>query len=330
VTGVVALSGAEPATPAAQAPAPSTVAVADGPLASTVSLNGVLTYRARRDGAPYTAINQARGVYTQLPGEGDEVGCGDVLYRVDDDPVRLLCGSVPAYRDLGMGDHGKDVRQLNRNLHALGRDVDPRDDTFTWRTREALPSGALELGDAVVLPRAARIAKVTAQLGGPARPGTPVVQATSGTLEVQVRLEASQQGVVRRGDRARIALPGNRVVSGRVDRIGTVARTDGKDEDVGAATIPAYVRLVRPRKAHGLDRAPVRVDVTTRGVARALSVPVTALIGRAGGGVAVEVLRDGGRRDLVAVRLGLVDSASGRVQVTGGLAAGDHVVVPAS
>ena len=89
-----------------------------------VSLDGTLTYRARSDGSPYSAINQARGIYTKLPDEGDKVGCGDVLYRVDDDPVLLLCGTVPAYRDLRSGDRGKDVRQLKRNLRALGYDID--------------------------------------------------------------------------------------------------------------------------------------------------------------------------------------------------------------
>ena len=65
-----------------------------------VSLNGTLTYRARSDGSPYSVINQARGTYTELPEVGDKVGCGDVLYRVDDSPVLLLCGTVPAYRDV--------------------------------------------------------------------------------------------------------------------------------------------------------------------------------------------------------------------------------------
>ena len=83
-----------------------------------VSQDGTLTYRARSDGSPYAVINQARGTYTKLPDDGDKVDCGDVLYRVDDHPVLLLCGTVPAYRDLHMGDKGKDVRQLNRNLHA--------------------------------------------------------------------------------------------------------------------------------------------------------------------------------------------------------------------
>ena len=51
-------------------------------------------------------INQVRGTYTSLPDDGDKVDGGDVFYRVDDNPVLLLCGTVPAYRDLHSGDVG--------------------------------------------------------------------------------------------------------------------------------------------------------------------------------------------------------------------------------
>ena len=70
------------------------------------------------------------------------------------------------------------------------------------------------------------------------------------------------------------------------------------------------------------------MDITTKGVDNALSVPVTALVGKSGGGFAVEVVRAGGRRELVAVKLGLFDTGGGRVQVEGDLRAGDRVVVP--
>ena len=134
---------------------------------------------------------------------------------------------------------------------------------------------------------------------------------------------------MQRGDRAQITLPGDKSVKGKVYRLGKVARTPaGQNADAGAATIPAYVRLDRPAKARGLDRAPVQVDITTKGVRSALSVPVTALVGKSGGGFAVEVVRDGGRRELVAVQLGLFDTTGGRVQVEGDLAEGDRVVVP--
>ena len=131
--GVVAISGVEHPAAAAQAPAANTVKVERGKLSAMVSQAGTLTYKARSDGSPYPVINQANGVYTRLPEAGDKVGCGGVLYRVDDKPVVLLCGSVPAYRALNEGDAGRDVRQLNHNLHVRGAGND-----FTAKTANAL------------------------------------------------------------------------------------------------------------------------------------------------------------------------------------------------
>jgi peptidoglycan hydrolase-like protein with peptidoglycan-binding domain len=283
-------------------------------------------------------------VYTKLPESGDKVDCGDVLYRVDAKPVVLLCGTVPSYRALHAGDAGQDVRQLNRNLHELGYDadahvrIDPGDDDFTSKTKKALKvlqrrkrfraTGALAIGDAVFLSVSVRISKVTGDLGGSARPGAPVLNATSDKLHVQVALDASQQAGVKKGDSAQITLPGNTPVSGRVEGFGRVAQAPGPDSKPADATIPTYISLDDLEKARGLDRAPVQVDITTEGVDSALSVPVTALVGKSGGGFAVEVVRAGGRRELVAVKLGLFDTTAGRVQVEGDLGEGDQVVVP--
>jgi hypothetical protein len=329
---VVVASGSGEAAPAAQEAPANTVKVEEGELSAMVSQGGTLTYRARSDGSPYAVINRAGGVYTQLPETGDKIGCGGVLYRVDDKPVLLLCGTVPAYRALHVGLKGRDVRQLNRNLHMRG-------DAFTTKTETALEAlqrrkgvqvtGSLALGDAVFLPEAARIAKVTGQVGGSAGPGAPVLSATSDTLQVQVNLDPSQQGEVKTGDRAQITLPGNTPVTGRVARFGRVAQTPaGQGRQAADATIPTFISLDDPAKAGGLDQAPVQVDITTKGVDNALSVPVTALVGKSGGGFAVEVVRAGERRELVAVKLGLFDTGGGRVQVEGDLRAGDSVVVP--
>ena len=117
-------------------------------------------------------------------------------------------------------------------------------------------------------------------------------------------------------------------MNGRVERVGRVAQAPaGQADTVGAATIPAYIGLDKPRKASGLDQAPVQVDLTTKGVKSALSVPVTAIVGKPGG-FAVEVVRDGGQRELVTVELGVFDTADGRVEVDGELDEGDQVVVP--
>ncbi len=192
-------------------------------------------------------------------------------------------------------------------------------------------TGTLDFGDAIFLPESVRIAEVTGVLGGSALPGAQVAQATSGTLEVQVALDPSQQGEVSAGDRAQIMLPGNKSVTGKVDRLGRVAQVPaGQDPNIGDVTIPVYISLDDPATARGLDRAPVLVEITTTEVENALSVPVTALVGKSGGGFAVEVVHADGRRELVAVELGLFDTAGGRVQVEGDLHEGDHVVVPSS
>jgi multidrug efflux pump subunit AcrA (membrane-fusion protein) len=188
-------------------------------------------------------------------------------------------------------------------------------------------TGALATDDAVFLPEAVRIAKVTGQVGGSARPGAPVLSATSDKLHVRVDLDASQQGDVRKGDRVQITLPGNTPVTGRVAGFGRVAQAE-QGSQAADATIPTFISLDDPAKADGLDQAPVEVDITTKGVDNALSVPVTALVGKSGGGFAVEVVRAGERRTLVAVKLGLFDTGGGRVQVEGDLRAGDSVVVP--
>ena len=276
--GVVVASGGNDTAPAPGGSPVNTAKVERGNLSDTVSQYGTLTYRARSDGSPYPVIDQARGTYTELPDPGDMVGCGAVLYRVDDEPVLLLCGSTPAYRALSKGDTGRDVRALNANLVHLGyatrARLDPSSHRFGSETASALeklqsalgeaPTGTLGLGAAVFLPRSVRIAEVTGELGGSARPGARAMLATSATPEVQVALDPSQQDEVKAGDRVRITLPGNESATGKVDRVGRVAEIpSGHDGTGGSATIPASIQLDDPEKVRGLDRAPVQVEIAT-------------------------------------------------------------------
>src|SRR4029450_7494117 len=305
--GVIVVSGARQGTAAAQEPLANTATVQRGKLSDSISQYGTLTYRAGSDGSRYSVINRARGIYTKLPDSGDRVDCGDVLYRVDDEPVLLLCGLTPAYRSLSEGERGSDVAELNANLVDLGyatrAQLDPSSDSFSSETASALKklqsklgedqTGSLELGQAVLLPESVRIAEVTGKLGGSAQPGAQVAPATSDTPEGQGNLDPSQPGGGEKGDRAQITLPGNKSATGKVDRLGRIAQVPagqnnaGQDNTAGDATIPASISLDDPGTARGLDEAPVQVEITTKGVESALSVPVTAIVGRSGGGVAV-------------------------------------------
>jgi hypothetical protein len=311
-----------------------------GSLSSQQLVNATLSYAGS-----YSLLNQATGVYTELPAAGQVVRRGQVLYQVSGSPVVLLYGRVPVYRALSEGMSGADVRQLNANLVALGyatrSQLDPGSDYFSAETAYALElyqyhlgvteNGTLALGQAVFLPSAARVTTVSAGLGAQAGPGSPVLQATSTVRQVSIALDAAQQSYVKDGDKVVITLPGNRTTPGVVTSVGTVATTP--PSSTGSASTPVITVDVAPSDpaaTGNLDQAPVQVSITTATVSGVLIVPVTALVALSGGGYAVEVVKPGGVHELVPVTTGLFDDAAGTVQVTGaGLAAGQHVVVPA-
>ncbi len=320
----------------------SLTTVKQGGLSSQVNDSGTLQYAAQPDGSPYSAINQASGTYTSLPTVGQVVRCGHVLYRVTDKPVVVLCGATPAYRALSQGRTGPDVRELNRNLVALGyatrAELDPSSDYFSSETAYALErlqdklgvdeTGLLALGQAVFLPEPLRITKVLVTLGTTASLSAPVAQATSSRRQVEVALAAAEQAKVKVGDRVLITLPDNQSTPGVLTSIGTAA--SGGSSGSGA-TIPVDITLKHPQDAGSLDQAPVQLQITTAGVKDALIVPVDALLALAGGGYAVETVEARGRHHLVPVTLGLFDDADGLVQVSRStLAAGQQVVVPAT
>jgi hypothetical protein len=364
--GVVVMSGAQQQALAAQQAPANTAQVERRTLSATVSQAGTLTYRARPDGSPYSVINQARGTYTKLPGAGQVISQGHVLYRVNDRAVVLLQGSTPVYRSLSAGATGPDVAELNADLVALGyarrAQLSRRSASFGSATTTAVrrlqaalgatQSGTLTLGQAVFEPTAVRVTSVSAQPGGPAESGQPVLQDTSTTRQVQVALDASQQTSMAVGNKVTITLPNNRTTPGVVSSVGTVATCPSSSGSGGSGSSPAASgtdtcssagsRSATPTITVGVtpgdpaatgnwDQAPVQVGITTATVPSALVVPVTALLARSGGGYAVEVVGAGATNHLVPVSLGLFDDADGLVQVTGsGLTAGQEVVVPAT
>lgn len=314
--------------------------VIQGSLSSQQQVSATLGYAGN-----YSVVNQATGIYSQLPSAGQIVRRGQVLYQVSGNPVVLLYGSVPAYRSLSEGMTGADVRQLNANLVALGyatsSELDPSSDYFSWETAYALElyqdhlgiteTGTLDLGQAVFLPSAARVTTVSAMLGAQAGPGSPVLQATLTQRQVSIALDASEQSYVRVGDKVSITLPDNQATPGVVSYVGTVATAP--PSSTGNSTTPTVtvdVALSDPSVAGSLDQAPVQVSITTASASGVLIVPVDALVSLAGGGYGVEVVEPSGAHEVIPVTLGLFDDTAGEVQVSGtGLHAGQRVVVPA-
>jgi hypothetical protein len=322
------------------APAPATAAVTRQDIAATTPVNATLGYAGS-----YTVTGQGGGTLTWLPPAGQVISQGHALYRVDNGtPVVLLYGSVPDWRTLDEGVTGADVTQLNHDLVALG-DADSAEisalgwDYFSWETKAGVqklqsalgissPPGSLPLGQVVFEPEAIRVSQVTGSLGGPA--SGPVLAATSDRHVVTISLDAAQQSQVKAGDTVTVTLPDGKTTPGVVSAVGTVAATSGSGPNA-TTTIPVQVKLTDPRAAGTLDQAPVTVNITTATARSALVVPVGALLAQASGGYAVEVAGPGNTRRYVPVTTGpIFDDADGLVQVTGALAPGQRVVVPAT
>jgi len=279
-------------------------------------------------------------VYTMLPKVGQIVRGGEPLYAISGEPAFLFYGDVPASRAFMPGmPPGADVAELNRNLRGYGA---PPGDAFTSVSMLAVErfqaqhhlraTGALPLGSVVFEPGAVRVTSVTPTAGAPVQAGA-VLGISSTRRVVTIALDASQQTSVRVGDPVVITLPDNSTTPGRVSFVGTVATTPSSDQGNGSSspTIEVDVAPDRPAATGRLDQAPVDVAITTATVRNVLAVPVDALVALAGGGYAVEEVEPTGVHQLVAVSVGLFDDAAGMVQVSGsGLAAGQHVVVPAS
>ncbi len=323
--------------PADSGPGRSLATVRRGSLSEQTQFTGTLGYVGS-----YPVMDQVHGTVTWLPALGQVIGAGQVLFRVDEVPVVLLYGSVPAYRALAEGVTGPDVAQLNHDLVALGyvdsADVESAWDEFSWATEAGVEelqkhlgvdqTGGLSFGYVVFLPTAARITAVSANLGGQAI--GPVMTASSTARTVSVALDADLQSEVKAGDRVTITLPDNNTIAGTVTSVGKVASTSSNNAGGAGSSTPTVrvtIRPADPEATGSLDQAPVVVSITDQTVHNVLAVPVTALLALSGGRYAVEVVAGDGRYHLVRVTPGLFDDAAGMVAVSGSvLTAGQRVV----
>ncbi|MFF9018081.1 peptidoglycan-binding protein [Streptomyces sp. NPDC014870] len=109
IGGALGLGGGGPENPAAPPRTDSTVAVTRATLVERTKVDGQLGY-----GAEIPLPVKATGTVTWLPEPGARAERGDALLRVDDRPVVLLYGTLPMYRELGLG------RAENENVRPSG------------------------------------------------------------------------------------------------------------------------------------------------------------------------------------------------------------------
>lgn len=132
------------------------------------------------------------GTVTWLAEEGITIESGDVLMEVDEEPVVVLYGELPAYRTLLRSMEGDDVGQLQEALASLGYDPDGNMElgTFDWWTQEyvedwqadigAPEDGRVDLGEVVFVTQPFTIDEWTTAVGSQAG-GSPAANTYSET-----------------------------------------------------------------------------------------------------------------------------------------------------
>ena len=337
-TGAVGLgTGGAPTTSGSALPS-ATAAVTRGDLVDRDSQDGTLGY-----GDTTSIVNRGQGTVTWMPAEGQVLTRGSALYRLDTDPVILMYGTMPLYRRLATGvDKGADVRQLERNLRALGYTGFTVDSTFTsataaavkeWQEDVGLPeTGAVDVGQVVFRPGPVRVDTAKLGVGDVAAPGAAALDVTGTSRIVTVELPVSDQRLARKGAAVKVEVPGGETVDGKITAVGAVAHEDSSDQDQPRgdteATIDVTIALSATSSTGAIDQAPVTVEFTSEERKDVLSVPVAALLALSEGGYGVQVV-DGSTSRIVAVQTGLF--ADGRVEISGdGITAGTKVGVPST
>jgi peptidoglycan hydrolase-like protein with peptidoglycan-binding domain len=328
----VAATSGEPGDDTTRTYQGSTGEVVRGDLEGRTTASGTLRFADGR-----TLRAGRGGVVTEVPVPGSVKKAGDRLYAVDNVPVFLLRGGMPAWRDLaaGMAD-GPDVRQLERGLRELGFFRGDPDERFRSSTADAISkwqkenglerTGRLPLGSVVFAGGDVRVGTVTARVGDQIGPGTDLFATTSTVRVVDLFLELADQQLAVVGRKVGLRLPGGTGTAGTISSVGTPTERDdssGQKETV----IPVVVALDDPAAAGSLQEASVTVEVPSDRREDVLSVPVGALIALDPDRFGIEVVEADGTTRKVPVTTGLF--AGGQVEISGqDVEAGQRVVVP--
>ena len=112
--------------------------------------------------SPSVLKNETTGIAGRLPIPGSELKEGDVAFTTSGRPVFLIAGSQPAFRDMGPGVKGDDVRQLEDGLARLGFDPGPVDGVYDGSTEAAVAAWYDRAGFAPFTATAAQMAAVRA------------------------------------------------------------------------------------------------------------------------------------------------------------------------
>ena len=308
----------------------TTVQVTRKTLIDVDTVDGMVGYAAAA-----AVTSQSTGTVTWMPAVGTVVSRGEPLLRADDQPIVLLYGTLPMYRQLTVGVQGEDVKQFKQNLKALGYAGLTMDTEFTTATATIVKrwqkhlkraeTGTVEVADVIYAAGQVRVAKQLVRIG--AKAGLDVLTVTATKRVVTLAVTTDQQRLATVHNTVTVILPNGKEIQGEVTSVGVSgdqAAGAGPTDSDGASgggtqnsknqNIPVVVDIADQGALGSLDAATVKVRYVAQTHPDVLTVPVQALLALGEGGYGLEIY-EGRNRRVVAVTVGLF--AGGLVEVSG-------------
>lgn len=252
---------------------------------------------------------------------------GDTAFEIDREPVTVLYGSVPAWRDLEEGLEGADVLQLETNLVALGYDPAGTlrvDEEFSAATEAMVErwqedlgveaTGIVTTGSVVVVPGPVTVTEAP-RVGDPTRSGEIVGQMSPRSIVTDIVSATT-------GEVTYVITPGTAVDDGTVlftiDGVDTIAILSAEDAPVSDDATEQPFVVVDPDRVVGATSIAVddvvaepRPALTLETATRSIVVPV-----------ALDLRDDWSNGDAVTVTLPDDTEAAGVVIDVGSVAQG--------
>ncbi|MCB2177620.1 MAG: peptidoglycan-binding protein [Actinomycetales bacterium] len=288
-----------------------------------------LSTTARRASTPL-AVNALAGTVTQVAADGEH-RAGDVLYTVGATPVVLVAGTTPFWRDLGPGDTGADVAQVQRFLASTGTHLtaDGRWGSATtaalerWqKQRGAAITGTVALGTMVASPAMPVTVDLDASVlwpGATLSGGETPLTVPAGDPVFVMQLTSTQAAMVPAGTRVTVHADG-------ADWPGVAGDPTTSDTGVdvpvtapdGTVLCGQDCGLLPTSQVYLLTEVAVREPVTGP------VVPVAAVTTEPDGTTSVAVVGEGGTTRAVPVH---VQTVADGLAVVDGVRPGDRVRV---
>lgn len=308
---------------------PVTVTASSGTLVDQRSVSLDAEWRT---GAP--VLTRLTGTITWAATAADslfKINAGAVMYSVDEIRVVAMPGAVPAYREMGPGDSGADVIQLQQFLVSVGYPISGVDGTWRqsttaaykrWRADNLLPAESdVKLGEIQFLPGLPLSTATTESLvvGGLVADGDALFVTLDASPTLSLSLPADSQLQINPGS------PLEADFSGAVVSAVTTDRQSRLDD--GTLKIEVDLADIDSPCDSWCDFVPTvgvsswTATITVNGPATGVIVPVGALRSDPNGHPAVITVSNGTRKVEIVLQVGAQ-------AVVTGIDSGERLILP--